>query len=135
MYIKSVADLQDHPHGAAVMKALNKAVYKGAEYCYFLPSHLLSTGAFIRDFQKSQMLDVSNALSKYSPFETRLLMAAIESRTDADVERVTSRIRNANRMTARFISNELLKVEQSQNTFMFKLKKKFTNKNKKVTNA
>jgi uncharacterized protein YbbC (DUF1343 family) len=135
MYIQSVQRLADNPHGAAVMKKLNKAVYKGAEYCYFLPSHILATASYINTFQKSQMLDVSNALSKYSPFETRLLMAAIESKSDDDLKRVNDRIRNSNRKCARFIADELHRIAEKEKSFLHKVKNVFSNKNKKVANA
>ena len=130
MYIKSVEALQDHPHGEAIMKAMNRHIAKkGAEFCYFLPSHMLKTGEFMRDFQKSQALEVSNALAKYSPFETRLLMHCIEARDPDEVKKVTDRIRNANRLTSRFIAQELERIAEREKPLLSRLKTAFT-KNK-----
>jgi len=132
MYIKSVEALQDHPHGEAVMKAMNKHIAnKGAEFCYFLPSHMLKTGEFMRDFQKKQVLEVSSTLSKYSPFETRLLMHCIEASDEAEVKKVTDRIRNANRLTARFIANELERIAEREKPILTRLKNVFQTKNNK----
>lgn len=132
MYIKSVADLQDHPHGASVMKKMNRHIYKtDAEFCYFLPSHILSTAEFIRDFQRSQTLDVSRALSRFSPFETRLMLSALEAKSDDDLKRVHDRIRNSNRKCARFIADELHRIAEKEKGFLHKVKNVFTNKNNK----
>ena len=129
IYIKSVEALQDHEHGEEVMKAMNRHIAKkGAEFCYFLPSHMLKTGEFMRDFQKSQALEVSNALAKYSPFETRLLLRCIESRSDEDVKAVTDSIRNANRLTSRFIAHELERIAERQKPLLSRLKTAFTKK-------
>lgn len=131
MYIKSVEALQDHLHGEQVMKAMNRHIAKkGAEFCYFLPSHMLKTGEFMRDFQKSQCLEVSNALAKYSPYETRLLLRCVESRGDADVKAVQDSIRNANRLVSRFIANELERIAEREKPLLARLKTVFT-KNKK----
>lgn len=131
MYIKSVEALQDHPHGEEIMKAMNKHIHKrGAEFCYFLPSHMLSTAAFMRDFQKKQVIEVSSTLSKYSPFETRLLMHCIEARDPDEVKKVTERIRNANRLTARFIASESERIAEREKPILTRIKNVFT-KNKK----
>ncbi len=131
MYIKSVESLADHPHGEEIMKTMNRAIHRrGLEFCYYLPSHMLKTGDFMRKFQKSQVLEVSNALSKYSPFETRLLMHCIEARDNDEVKKVTERIRNANRLTARFITNELERIAEREKPMLTRLKNVFTKKDK-----
>ena len=132
VYIKSVEALQDHPHGEEIMKKMNRHIAKkGAEFCYFLPSHMLKTGDFMRTFQKKQALEVSAALTKYSPFETRLLMHCIEARDKAEVKKVTDRIRNANRLTARFIANELERIAEREKPILTRLKNVFQTKNDK----
>lgn len=136
MYIQSVQRLADHPHGAAVMKKMNRHIYKNdAEFCYLLPSHILSTAEFIRDFQRSQTLDVSRALSRFSPFETRLMLSALEAKSDDDLKRVHDRIRNSNRKAARFIADELHRIAEKEKGFLHNVKSLFTKNNKKVTNA
>jgi|GEM_PF-2089734 len=132
MYIKSVEALQGHPHGEEVMKKMNRHIAKkGAEFCYFLPGHMLKTGECMRVFQKSQTLEVSNALSKHSAFETRLLMRCIEASDPDEVKKVTDRIRNANRLTARFIATELERIAEREKPMLTRLKNVFQTKNKK----
>src|SRR5690554_1843414 len=134
MYIQSVQRLSDHPHGAVVMKKMNRHINKtGAEFCYFLPSHILSTAEFINTFHRTAVLNVSDALNKYSPFETRLLMQAIEAKNDDDLKRVNDRIRNANRQVSRFIQNELERLADKEKGFLNKVKNVFVKNNNKVS--
>jgi len=114
MYIKSYFDLDSHPKGEKVKRALNRHIAKkGAKFCVYLPSHILDTASFMNSFQKSQMIDASHALSKYSPFESGLLFRAIDAGYDPEkLGRVSDSIRNANRLTARFIASEIERLER-----------------------
>ena len=132
MYIKSYQQLSEHPHGARLIKKLNRHIYKTKfKACVFLPSYLLSTAEFCNTFQKTQLLDVSHALSKFSPYETQLLCQAIDAGTDvAKLKVVHDRIRNANRLTARFIASEIERLER-ESPVISAIKNIFTSKEPK----
>jgi len=126
MYIKSVADLTDHIHGEQVMKSMNRHIYKKkAEFCMWLPSHIMKTAEFMNTFQRTQVLDANAALNRYSPYETRLLMQAIDSQSEEDKKRINERIRVANRMTSRFINKELQRIAEKEKSLLTKIKKVF----------
>ncbi|MBV2125041.1 MAG: hypothetical protein KUF75_07825 [Candidatus Thiodiazotropha sp. (ex Ctena orbiculata)] len=114
MYIKSYADLANHPHGDRVKKALNRHIFKKKfKACVFLPSHILDTAKFCNEFQRQDLWNVSEKLNRYSPYETELLLSAIDACDDVEkLKRVHDAIRNANRLTGRFIQIELQKIER-----------------------
>lgn len=126
MYIKSIDDLQNSPYREQVTKAINKAIHKNeAEFCQFLPSHIVSTGDFLRDFTPDKGWDASSALSRYAPFETRLILQVIGSKTREDLVKTKDKIRVANRLLSRFIARELEKHEAKRKPFLTKIKKAF----------
>lgn len=114
MYIKSYQQLSEHPHGARVIKKLNRHIFKnGFKACIFLPSHILDTAKFCNEFQRKDLWDVSEKLNRYSPHETELLLCAISANNDVQkLKEIHDRIRNANRLTSRFIQLELEKIER-----------------------
>lgn len=114
MYIKSYTDLANHPHGDRVKRALNRHIFKKQfKACVFLPSHILDTAKFCDEFQRKDLWNVSEKLNRYSPYETELLLSAIDAGDNVEkLKRVHDSIRNANRLTGRFINLELEKIQR-----------------------
>lgn len=122
MYIKSYADLADHPKGDVIKKALNKHIHKrGAEFCIFLPSHMMDTADFLDTFTAKEKYGAVEALNRYSPFELRLILQAMGSEGN-ERKTVKEKVRLANRQTARFISSQ---IEKHETSLMTKIKKVF----------
>lgn len=125
MFIKSILDLQSHPQGEQILKIVNRHIHRtGAEFSYYLPSHLVETARFINLFQRSNTLDPGVWLSRYSPYETQLIFEAMAVRDEESKNMVTKKMRVANRLTSRFIHHQINRLE-IPNPLLQKIKKVF----------
>lgn len=109
MYIEQIKLLELSEHKATIMKSMNQRVFNGSEYCYFKPSHILDAAEYI---QSTNIEHLESALSKYSPFECKLIFSAIDAKNESELQLVTDRVRNANRQGARYIATELNKLKE-----------------------